>query len=116
MTCARSSRVTGGPSQRVVMEATAVMRAILRTAAGRVGRLPEPQGASLQPAVEIEHLVKRYGGRAVVDEVTLRVEAGQIVALLGANGAGKTTTVECAVGFRRPDSGTVRVLGADPVR
>ncbi|HUG85603.1 MAG TPA: ABC transporter ATP-binding protein, partial [Euzebya sp.] len=40
---------------------------------------------------------------------------GQVVALLGPNGAGKTTTVECIEGFRRPDAGTVRVLGLDPV-
>ena len=41
---------------------------------------------------------------------------GSVTAVLGPNGAGKTTTVECCEGYRRPDSGTVRVLGLDPVR
>jgi ABC-2 type transport system ATP-binding protein len=67
-------------------------------------------------AIEIDGLTKRYGGRAVVQDLTLSVGAGQVLALLGRNGAGKTTTVECATGFRSPDAGTVRVLGADPVR
>ena len=68
------------------------------------------------PAVEIIGLVKRYGGRAVVDGLDLVAERGQITAVLGPNGAGKTTTVECCEGLRRPDDGTVRVLGLDPRR
>jgi ABC-2 type transport system ATP-binding protein len=67
-------------------------------------------------AIRIDGLTKRYGDRTVVDNLSLRVEPGQILALLGRNGAGKTTTVECAAGFRRPDSGTVRILDADPLR
>ncbi len=67
-------------------------------------------------AVEVTQLVKRYGGRAVVDELSLQAEAGHITAVLGPNGAGKTTTVECVAGFRRPDGGSVRVLGRDPIR
>jgi ABC-2 type transport system ATP-binding protein len=66
------------------------------------------------PALEVEGLVKRYGGRAVVDEVSLSVQPATVLALLGPNGAGKTTTVEICEGFRRPDAGTVRVLGLDP--
>jgi ABC-2 type transport system ATP-binding protein len=69
----------------------------------------------MHAAVEVTDLVKRYGGRPVVDGVSLRVEAGSIVALLGPNGAGKTTTVECIEGFRRADAGTIRVLGHDPI-
>jgi ABC-2 type transport system ATP-binding protein len=65
-------------------------------------------------AVAVERLTKRYGGRTAVDAVSLRVDAGTVVALLGPNGAGKTTTVECIAGFRTPDAGRVRVLGADP--
>ena len=68
------------------------------------------------PAVQVTGLVKSYDGRTVVENLDLRVEPGQIVALLGPNGAGKTTTVECIEGFRRPDAGTVSVLGMDPVR
>ena len=67
-----------------------------------------------QVAIEVDGLVKAYAGRRVVDGVSLRVHAGEIVALLGPNGAGKTTTVETIEGYRRPDSGTVRVLGVDP--
>jgi ABC-2 type transport system ATP-binding protein len=68
----------------------------------------------VSPAIEVDDLVKRYGARTVVDQVSLAVRPGQLVALLGRNGAGKTTTVECAEGFRRPDAGRIRVLGADP--
>jgi ABC-2 type transport system ATP-binding protein len=66
-------------------------------------------------AVEVTDLGKRYGGRAVVDGLSLRAEAGAVTAILGPNGAGKTTTVECVSGFRRPDAGRVRVLGHDPI-
>ncbi|MFL5675906.1 MAG: ABC transporter ATP-binding protein [Chloroflexota bacterium] len=67
------------------------------------------------PAVVVERLVKHYGGRAVVDGVSLEVAPGEVVALLGPNGAGKTTTVEIVEGYRRADAGHVTVLGADPV-
>ena len=66
------------------------------------------------PALEIAGLVKRYGGRAVVDGLSLQVRPGTVLALLGPNGAGKTTTVEVCQGFRRPDEGSVRVLGLSP--
>ena len=72
--------------------------------------------AALVPAVVLDGLVKRYGDRAVVDGVSLRVQPGEIVALLGPNGAGKTTTVEVLEGYRRADGGSVRVLGSDPWR
>jgi ABC-2 type transport system ATP-binding protein len=65
-------------------------------------------------ALEVEGLVKRYAGRAVVDGLSLSVQPASVLALLGPNGAGKTTTVEICEGFRRPDLGTVRVLGLDP--
>ncbi|HEY2272875.1 MAG TPA: ABC transporter ATP-binding protein, partial [Jatrophihabitantaceae bacterium] len=65
-------------------------------------------------AVEVVDLVKRYGARTAVDGLSLIVERGSLLALLGPNGAGKTTTVEICEGFRRPDSGTVRVLGLPP--
>jgi len=68
------------------------------------------------PAVEISGLVKNYGSTRAVDGLDLRMERGGLLALLGPNGAGKTTTVEVCEGFLRPDGGTVRVLGLDPVR
>lgn len=65
--------------------------------------------------VSVRGLRKSYAGRTVVDGLDLDVGAGEVVGLIGANGAGKTTTVECIQGLRRPDSGTLRVLGLDPV-
>ena len=67
-------------------------------------------------AIEIAGLTKRYGTHLAVDGVDLSVRRGEVFGLLGANGAGKTTAVECAQGLRRPDAGSVRVLGVDPVR
>src|SRR3954470_12468005 len=68
------------------------------------------------PAVEVNDLVKRYGAVRAVDGLSLRIEAGSVTAVLGPNGAGKTTTIETCEGYRRPDSGSVRVFGLDPVR
>jgi len=58
-------------------------------------------------------LVKRYGGRAVVDHVDVTVGDSEIVGLLGPNGAGKTTTFQMMVGLVRPDGGTVYLHGED---
>lgn len=71
---------------------------------------------SVGPAVEVKSLTKRYGSTTAVEGLNFVVDAGTITALLGPNGAGKTTTVECCEGYRRADSGSVRVLGLDPVR
>ncbi|WP_299536427.1 ABC transporter ATP-binding protein [uncultured Streptomyces sp.] len=68
-----------------------------------------------EPVVRVEGLVKRYGAKTAVDGLDLTVAAGAVTAVLGPNGAGKTTTVETCEGYRRPDAGTVRVLGLDPV-
>jgi ABC-2 type transport system ATP-binding protein len=73
-----------------------------------------PGRAASRPAVEITGLRKTYGTLVAVDDVSLSVAEGEIFGILGPNGAGKTTTVECAIGLRRPDSGTVRLLGLDP--
>ncbi|MCE0537314.1 ABC transporter ATP-binding protein [Kineosporia rhizophila] len=66
--------------------------------------------------VSVRGLHKAYAGRTVVNGVDLQVRAGEVLGLIGANGAGKTTTVECLQGLRRPDRGTIRVLGLDPHR
>ncbi len=68
------------------------------------------------PAVEVGGLVKRYGQTAAVDGLSLTAARGAVTGILGPNGAGKTTTIEICEGYRRPDQGTVRVLGLDPVR
>jgi ABC-2 type transport system ATP-binding protein len=70
---------------------------------------------SKSPAVEIAHLRKTYGTLTAVDDISLSVAEGEIFGILGPNGAGKTTTVECAIGLRPFDAGTIRLLGLDPL-
>ncbi|MFJ1666974.1 ABC transporter ATP-binding protein [Streptomyces bottropensis] len=67
------------------------------------------------PVVQVRSLVKRYGDKTAVDGLDLTARAG-VTAVLGPNGAGKTTTIETCEGYRKPDSGSVSVLGLDPVR
>jgi ABC-2 type transport system ATP-binding protein len=67
-------------------------------------------------AVDVSGLVVRYGSLVAVDGVSFSADAGEVVAMLGPNGAGKTTTIETLEGYRSPTTGTVRVLGLDPVR
>src|SRR5690625_3833892 len=103
--------VAGHRSEGPVRDAGA---AATRLVVARHGRGRRPFEEDIVPVVEIEDLVKTYGGRNVVDGLSLTVESGEILGILGRNGAGKTTTVECAVGLRKPDGGRVRVLGVDP--
>jgi ABC-2 type transport system ATP-binding protein len=63
---------------------------------------------------ELEQVTKRYGAVTALEDVTTTIEPGSIVALLGPNGAGKSTLVSLVTGLRRPDRGTVRLLGRDP--
>ena len=63
--------------------------------------------------IEVKNLVKTFKQRNVVDGVSLRVEKGEIVGLLGANGAGKTTTFYMIVGLERPTSGQVLISDID---
>lgn len=67
-------------------------------------------------AIVVDNLSKSYGSKRVVDQLQFTVHRGEVFALLGPNGAGKTTTVETLEGYRTPDSGSVRVLGLDPIR
>lgn len=64
--------------------------------------------------IEVRELTKRYGQTTVVDDVSFTVAQGEVFGIVGANGAGKTTTVECLQGLRRPDGGTMQILGRDP--
>lgn len=68
------------------------------------------------PVLTVDHVSRAFGERPAVTDLSLTLEAGQIVGLLGPNGAGKTTLLSMIAGLRRPDTGTVRVLGADPRR
>jgi lipopolysaccharide export system ATP-binding protein len=66
--------------------------------------------------LQVEGLVKRYGDRTVVNEVSFHVDEGEIVGLLGPNGAGKTTTFRMTVGMIPPDGGSVHLDGAEITR
>lgn len=63
--------------------------------------------------IETQDLVKRFGEKAAVDQVTFQVAAGEVFGFLGPNGAGKTTTIKMIVGLLQPTSGSVKVGGFD---
>jgi len=65
-------------------------------------------------AIVVEDIHKRYTTTIAVDGVSFEVRVGEFFGILGPNGAGKTTTLDMVLGLRRPDSGTVRVLGVSP--
>jgi ABC-2 type transport system ATP-binding protein len=65
--------------------------------------------------IEVEALSRRYGSRIAVDDVSFRVEPGEIVGFLGPNGAGKTTTLRMLTGYLAPTSGDIRIDGIDAV-
>ena len=70
----------------------------------------------MSEAIYVEGLTKAYGGKTVIDHLDLSVKSGTVFGLLGANGAGKSTTIECILGTKQADAGTVRLLGQDPSR
>ena len=63
------------------------------------------------PRLETRHLVRSFGGRRVVDDVSLSIEAGQVTCLLGPSGCGKSTTLRMIAGVERADAGEVRLDG-----
>ncbi len=67
-----------------------------------------------QPAVELSHASKRYGEVQALRDVSLTIDAGEVVAMLGPNGAGKTTSISLMLGLRNPTSGSVRLFGMSP--
>jgi ABC-2 type transport system ATP-binding protein len=73
--------------------------------------MPETGSSS----VRVRDLTKRYGAVEAVSSVSFDVAEGEIFGLLGPNGAGKTSILECLLGLRRPDSGTVEIGGVDAV-
>ena len=68
----------------------------------------------MQDIVKVENLSKAYGQLLAVNNFSFSVKKGTIFGLLGANGAGKSTTIECVLGTKPLDSGTVSILGLDP--
>jgi ABC-2 type transport system ATP-binding protein len=67
-------------------------------------------------AIELSGVTRRYGATEALREVTLDVRRGEMFGLIGSDGAGKTTAIRLMCGLLRPDAGSVRVLGHDPVR
>ena len=67
----------------------------------------------MEPAVQVENLVKRFGSFTAVDGVTFSVEPGEVFGIFGPNGAGKTTTLEIIESLQKPTEGRVSVLGLD---
>jgi ABC-2 type transport system ATP-binding protein len=69
--------------------------------------------ATGSPRIATQHLVKRYGEKVAVDDLSFQVQGGEVFGFLGPNGAGKTTTIKVIVGLLRPTSGQVEVAGYD---
>ena len=70
----------------------------------------------MHPVIDVSRVRKTYGKIVAVADVSLKVNQGEIFGLIGPNGAGKTTLMECVEGIRKPDSGSIAVLGLDPFR
>jgi ABC-2 type transport system ATP-binding protein len=68
----------------------------------------------MNPIIEVKNLQKAYGRTQAVADVSLTVQPGEIFGMVGPNGAGKTTTIESIIGLRKPDGGSVSVLGMNP--
>jgi ABC-2 type transport system ATP-binding protein len=68
----------------------------------------------MRSVIQVSAVRKTYGSTVAVDDVSFAVNDGEIFGLIGPNGAGKTTTMECIEGLRKPDRGTISVLGLDP--
>src|SRR5512133_2654268 len=102
-----ASKRTGGDAMKVLSGQSMPVVAGGQTA--EPSPLPEA-GA----AIQVGHLRKTYRTGGAVDDVSFSVREGEIFGILGPNGAGKPTTVECVIGRRPPDAGTIRVMGLDP--
>jgi len=70
----------------------------------------------MPPVIQVSSVRKTYGRTVAVAEASFEVNQGEIFGLIGPNGAGKTTTMECIEGLRKPDNGSIAVLGLDPFR
>lgn len=68
----------------------------------------------METIIQVENLSKSYGGIKAVQNLNLSVCRGEVIGLLGANGAGKSTAIECILGTKKHDGGSVSVLGMNP--
>lgn len=69
-----------------------------------------------EAVIQVNHFRKTYGSFVAVEDISFEVYRGEIFGLLGPNGAGKTSTLESLEGLRKPEAGSLRILGIDPVR
>ncbi|MFV0308738.1 MAG: ATP-binding cassette domain-containing protein [Desertimonas sp.] len=77
---------------------------------------PDPGHRAVDGTIAVERISVHYGDVVALDSLDLHIGAGTVLGVLGPNGAGKSSLIECLIGYRRPDSGRVRVLGTDPWR
>ncbi len=75
-----------------------------------------PASTGEPPVLDLQNLTKRYGSFTALDDLSLTLNAGQILGLIGPNGAGKTTTIKILVGLIRPTSGSAKIAGVDCVQ
>ena len=68
------------------------------------------------PIIDIQHLTRRFNGKAALDNVTIQFPRGHVFGIVGENGAGKTTLIKHILGLYRAQEGSVSVFGMDPVR
>ncbi|MCD8002508.1 MAG: ABC transporter ATP-binding protein [Clostridia bacterium] len=76
-------------------------------------KLDAPEESGAEYVIEVENLVKRFGSKYAVDDVSFKIKRGEVVGFLGPNGAGKSTTINVATGYISSTSGSVRVCGHD---
>src|SRR4029450_8384792 len=84
-----------------------------RKPAGGAARPVQRAGGAARPVIETDGLSKRFGDTVGPSELSLRVEAGEVMGFLGPNGSGKTTTIRLLMGLLRPSAGRAAILGRD---
>src|SRR5947207_14813393 len=77
--------------------------------------MSDPFPSPAPPVVEVRRLTRRFGNQTALDDVSLTVPRGGVFGLIGGNGAGKTTLIKHLLGLLKPQAGSVRVFGLDPV-
>ncbi|GDY07887.1 MAG: ABC transporter ATP-binding protein [Planctomycetota bacterium] len=75
----------------------------------------EPVPSSASPIVEVRRVIRQFGNKTALDDLSLSVPRGGVFGLIGGNGAGKTTLIKHILGMLKAQSGSVRVFGLDPV-
>ena len=68
----------------------------------------------METTIEVKELCKSYAQVKAIENINISICRGEVFGLLGANGAGKSTTIECILGTKKQDSGTVSILGMNP--